>query len=167
MKFDAEDQDAVDAERGYAVRGEREVRLREWFSVREAGEKPRDFKRLVWRLQQRRVWAKKAPEKKAKIYDYRRAWAKRNKERVLECAREHKRKRRAAKIGWAKDEVAKKRAVRAIASQKRRAELVYTCVVCGAQWCKLGRIPPRPPKYCSQACDSRAGYLRAKAAGKR
>lgn len=58
-------------------------------------------------------------------------------------------------------------AKRALETQRRREQTVYTCRVCGSYWSPLGRLPTRPPTYCSQACRSREGYRRAKARGTR
>lgn len=162
-RFDTEDLKNRDAEQGYSVRGEREVRMREWFSLREHGEGPRDFKRLVWALQQRRAWAKKAPERKARIFAYRKKWAKEH----PETARDWKRRGRAAQAPWWQKQLARKREKFAEVSAKRRA-VPWTCVVCGVQWCTVGRLPAGfKPKYCSQSCRGRAAYQRAKKAGKR
>ncbi len=124
-----------------------------------------DFRRLVWRLQAKKYWAAKNPISKARIKEYRRQWRLQHKAHCQRLTRDWKREARKDPAYRAK-QAAAHRAATAIKSQKRRAELIYTCVVCGAQWCRLGRIPARPPKYCGQRCRSRANYLRAKAAGK-
>ena len=122
-------------------------------------------RRLSWRKFAKKWWANATPEQKAKVYAYRQQWARENWGRVLESGRKAKRKRRAKPGAWAA-ELSEKRARRAAETQARRAELVYTCSSCGSQWCQLGRIPSRPPKYCTQACRARANYLRGKAAQK-
>jgi hypothetical protein len=60
---DREDQEKLDAELGYSVRGEREVKLREWFSLREEGERAGDFDRKVAVLRAKK-WAKEHPERR-------------------------------------------------------------------------------------------------------
>jgi len=170
MKFDAEEQEKADAELGYSVRGEREVRLREWMSVREEGEAPGDFDRLVGRLRQRKYWKNMAPASKARIRAYRKQWAAENKERYQAAVNRCKRQRRKLKTPGFVREMEARRALRLQERIARHAAAVFVCVVCGAQWCAslLKELPrAHAPKYCTQTCRSRAGYLRARAAGKR
>jgi hypothetical protein len=141
----------------------RQAAMADWEFRR--GKEARDFQRLVWRLQAKKYWANKNPESKARIQEYRREWARKHRERMNEYSRKAKKKLRANSKYRAK-ELAKKRAKHAEKSAAMRADRVYTCVVCGAQWCQLGRIPSRPPKYCTQSCRGRANYQRGKAAGK-
>lgn len=122
-------------------------------------------RKLSWRKHAKKWWANATPEQKAKVYAYRQQWAREHWDSVLESGRRAKRKRRARPGIWAA-ELAEKKRKRELARQQRRAELVYTCDVCGAQWCQLGRIPARPPKYCTQPCRARANYRRGKAAQK-
>jgi len=173
-RLDAEDRGAIDAERGYSVRGEREVKLREWFSLREEGEHSGDFERLVWRLRARKYWKQKKetnPSSHRRILDYRKQWARDNKERYRKAVNEARRRGRKTlhSPGYVRERELKlkRRREERIA---RHAAAVFTCVVCGAQWCAslLKELPrSNAPKYCMQKCRSRAGYLRAKAAGKR
>ena len=148
------------AELGYREASAREVRLREWM----AAPPDEDFQRLIWRLQARKYWQAKNPESKARILEYRRQWAKDHPEQVRASMLASKRRFNARNRERL---VAEKRAKYAAKSQARREATVYVCQLCGAEWCQIGRIPSRPPKFCSQPCKSRIGYLRAKAAGKR
>lgn len=125
-----------------------------------------DFQRLVWRLQAKKYWAAKDPERKARIRAYRAQWAKDNAERYREAVNACKRRRR-TKPEVREAEAAERRAKRAEATQRRREQTVYTCRVCGSYWSPLGRLPARPPTYCSQPCRSRENYRRARARGKR
>lgn len=123
-------------------------------------------RRLSWRKFAKRWWNETAtPEQKARIYAYRQQWARENWQKVLESGRKAKKKRRARPEVREQEAQAKRRA-REPARNQRRAELVYTCAVCGVRWCQLGRIPARPPKYCTQSCRGRANYLRGKSAAK-
>ena len=133
--------------------------LLDWQHKREA----KEFQRLVWRLQARKYWAAKDPERKQRIYEYRRQWALDHPERVKEYNAKAKAKRRAdPKVRAA--EAREKRERRAVQSQKRRARTVYTCIVCGTQWSPVGRIPSRPPHTCNNGarCKSRLQWLRRK-----
>lgn len=122
------------------------------------------FRRLVWRLQAAKYWRAKNPASKARIMAYRARWRETHREQYNAACAKAKRKRRAnPKIREAEN--AERRATRAIESQKRRAETVYTCRVCGSYWSPVGRLPTRPPTYCGTACSSRANYLRGKARG--
>lgn len=127
------------------------------------------FKRIVRRLQWRKFAAKKwrtmSAEAKAAVVEYRKQWARDHPDVMRESSRAAKRRRR-AKPKIRNAENAKRRAQRAKETQRRRAELVYTCAVCGVQWCQLGRIPAVAPRYCAQSCKSKASYQRGKAAGK-
>ncbi len=132
------------------------------------GREEREFaqlcRRLSWSKFAKKWWATATPEQKAKVYSYRQKWARENWQSVLESARRSKKKRRARPEVRANEALAKREA-RMPARELRRAELVYTCATCGVQWCQLGRIPSRPPKYCTQSCRARANYLRGKASG--
>lgn len=167
----AEDREAVEAERGYAIRGEREVRLREWLSLREEGEKPGDFKKLVWRLRARKYWKNKEPASRARILAYRKQWAKDNRDRYREAVNQAKRKgRKLLHRPCYVRELEQKRARRLRERIERHAAAIFRCVVCGAEWCtalRIGLPKAFAPKYCMQRCRSRAAYLRARAAGKR
>lgn len=134
-----EDQEAIDAELGYSVRGEREVRLREWFSLREDGERAGDFDRLVSNLR-----AKK--------------WAKENPGRRLEIGRKWDRGHRA-------EATVRVRAWR----HTRTKGKVFMCSnrECDVQWCRVPGGNLRGNKraiYCSPRCFNRERYLRTKTA---
>jgi hypothetical protein len=134
---DREDVEAMEAERGYSVRSTREVRLREWFSLREEGEAPGDFKRLVDVLR-----AKK--------------WAKANPERYLEIHRLSDRRHRSEALVRVKNW-----------RHARIRSLVFTCASreCDVQWCRVpgGQLRGnKRPIYCSSACFNREGYLRSR-----
>lgn len=73
-----EDAEAIDAERGYSVRGEREVRLRDWFSLREADGGPKEFAKLLVRLRTKK-WIRDNP---AKAAESRANWGRRNQARL-------------------------------------------------------------------------------------
>lgn len=133
---------------------------------KELSEFARLCRRLSWRKYAKAWWATAALEQKARVYAYRQEWARRNWQKVLESGRRAKKKRR-SRPEVREHEARQKREAREPARLRRRAELVYTCAVCGAQWCQLGRIPSRPPKFCTQSCRSRANYLRGKSSGKR
>ena len=161
------------AELGYRTAGARELAMRDWLSLQgERGEvaaSPRDFKRLVWRLQQRKYWKAKPADRKRRIQEYRRQWALAHAEAVRKSAIKCKRRRRRLKTPGFIREMAARKAKRKAEQFQRRASTVFACVVCGAEWCIA---PPRElpkgqkPKYCSQPCRSRANWLRSKAAGK-
>jgi hypothetical protein len=138
----------------------RAAALLDWQARREGTQDP-EFKRLVWRLQARNYWAAKAPERKARIYQYREEWRRRNYEHVRALHNAWRRARRADPEYWAR-ELAKKRARHAAKSAARRAATIYTCEVCGKQWGPdpKKRIPTNPPKYCSTRCHSKAQYRR-------
>ena len=126
-----------------------------------------EFRRLIWRLQAKKYWAAKDPDRKAAIVAYREKWREEHRELHNAYSRKAKRKRRSnPEIRAA--EIAEKRAKRAVGRQQRRAATVYTCQVCGTQWSPLGRLPSRPPSYCPNgaACRSKANYQRGKADGK-
>lgn len=163
-------QESREAEQGYGEIGARELRLREWASLRgerdEPAPTPLAFKRLVWRLQAKKYWRAKNPESKAKIIAYRKAWAEVHKEQYRAAVNAAKRRRRAHPEIRA-EEAAEKRARRAVKTRARRDATVYSCAVCGVQWSPVGgRLPSRPPKYCTQPCRSRANYRRGRAQGK-
>ena len=138
--------------------------IAEWRFRKEQGD-PK-FRQLVWRLQAKKYWAAKSPDRKARIYAYRRQWAKEHPERVRAMMVRAHRKFRSDPRNR-EHEARQKREKRAVGSQARRAATVYTCVVCGAQWSPVGRIPTRPPIYNSLSCRNRVQYARARAAGKR
>lgn len=152
------DEDGVP--RGFQIG--RSAALLDWQHKREA----KEFLRLVWRLQAKKYWAAKDPERKRRIYEYRRQWAQDHPEAVRQMMAKAKEKYRSRPQNRAK-EAMQKRERRAVEREKRRAETVYTCVECGAQWSPIGRIPSRPPKYCSLSCRGKVAYRRDKAAGKR
>ena len=158
--MDPEDRDKLDAERGYREVSIREVRMGDWLVLGSRQERD-EFQRLIWRLQARKHWKAKDPERKARILAYRRQWALDHPERVKEYMRKAKAKRRDS--GATAKESRKRRA-------KKRAEriesIVYTCTVCGQRWQPdpSRRLPSRRPKYCSQRCRSRAANQRLKEA---
>ena len=141
----------------------RQAALAEWRLRKEIDDD--DFVHLVWRLQARKYWKAKNPTSRARILEYRRQWRLQHIDRFRASVRAAKLRRRADPLKRAHDN-AMRRQLRASKSAERRAALVYTCVVCGAQWSKPGRIPPVPPKYCSQSCRGKANYARGKAQGK-
>jgi hypothetical protein len=152
---------------GYSVTGTRAAGIHEWLLKREDPRRDPEFRRLVWRLRAKRDWATKSPERKSAIRAYRKQWYEDNKERCFELAAKWKRERRKDPT-YREAENATKRAKRAVETEQRRRSIVYTCEQCGAQWSNFkGRIPSRPPKYCSSSCRARANYERGKAAGKR
>ena len=158
-----DDQEAIDAELGYSVRGEREVKHREWFSLREEGEGPRTFKLLIKALQARRYWREASPERRARMVAYRKQWAAEHPEAVKKAVQECKRRQRKAKTPAFLREVANKRARRRRELVERHASAVYTCTVCGAQWCTAlhVQLPKKfKPKYCGSTCRGRACYSR-------
>lgn len=100
--------DDLHAELGYRSSGRREVRVREWFSLRgeptEAAPTPRAFKQLVAQLRNGR----------------------------------HNPPRHAA--------------MKLARALERRGH-VFTCSVCGAEWCAIGKHPNGTvPKVCSRDC---------------
>jgi hypothetical protein len=138
VSYEAEDLEKLDAERGYQVRGEKEVRLREWFSLREADGGPKEFGRLVDRLRARK-WAKENPSRRLQIG---RSWAARNRARETARVRD-----------W---------------RHRKTREQVTTCAnrECDVQWCPVPGGNLRGNKrriYCSQTCFNRERYLRRKA----
>lgn len=138
----------------YQIIGTRSRGIEEWKQRKEAEE----FERLIDRLRQQKYWRNLPLEKKRQIIEKRKQWARQNPERVRESARKAKKKRRANG-----KEAAERRRRRAELRQERRAATVYTCGNCGAQWSPVGRIPSRPPKWCSTRCASAAQYEREKA----
>lgn len=131
----------------------RAAALAEW-SIRKEIDDP-EFKqlceRLRWRNYAKKKWARLSPEEKRKINAYREEWRRQHPERCREISREAQRRRRQDKKKRDKDNAAR-RAEFQRKTQIRRSETVYICAECGAQWCQLGRIPSRPPKYCSRVC---------------
>lgn len=150
-----------EAELGYSEVSARELRLRDWEITRV----DRDFQKLVWRLQAKKYWAAKAPERKARIKAYRAQWQRDHRERMNELQRARRKKN--GRVYSAK-ELATRKANRAAEKLARHAAAVWTCEVCGAQWCTplhLG-LPRFTPKWCSTAHKSRAATERRIAAGK-
>jgi hypothetical protein len=138
--------------------------LSDW-RIRKEIEDP-EFQHLVWRLQARKYWRAKNPASKARIYEYRREWRRRNYDRYRAAVNACRRRLRANPEYWAR-ELATKRARHALKSATRRAATVYTCLWCGA---KFGpdpkkRIPTRPPQYCPRPrqCIRQAWWARNKA----
>jgi hypothetical protein len=153
---------------GYSVTGTRAQGIHDWLLKREDPKRDPEFKRLVWRLLAKRHYANLSPEKKAAYRAYRKQWYEDNKDHCNEMVAKWKRERRAKDPAYREAEAKAKRERRAAETEQRRRSIVYTCEQCGAQWQNFkGRIPSRPPKYCSRSCASRANYLRGKAAGKR
>lgn len=138
--------------------------LAEW-SIRKEIDDP-EFERLIGRLQQKRYWANLDPETKARIRSYREQWKEENREQYRAAVRNAKRRGRADGARWYENEKCRKREKFKKNDTQRMRKEVYTCVVCGAQWCiARGRIPSRRPKYCSQPCRSKANYERGKTRG--
>lgn len=149
--MDLEQREDIAAERGYRELGEREVRQREWFSLRgdprEIAPTPRSFKRLVVSLQ----WQAKPAHKKAAIYAARRRWA-------ADHPDAHRRiwRRRNAKVRLTPDlylaKLAAQRQRRANGKAARLAGTTFVCLRCEVAWCPVGRIPSRRPRWCSGRC---------------
>lgn len=161
-----EDREEIEAELGYRVRGEREVRLREWFSLREEGETPRQFDLLVKALRARKYWKTASPERKARAIAYRRRWALAHPEATAAAVAKCKRRRRKLRTPAFLREEAARKAKRKAELIARHAEAIFTCTRCGAQWCSALYVPlPKlfKPKYCGNACRGRACYERRKA----
>lgn len=122
-------------------------------------------RRLSWRKYAKARLARMTTEEKARIAEYKRVWRARNRDRCNARDAATKRQARARGAKWYKNE-RRRRKRNEETERKERRKQVYTCVVCGAQWCiGLGRIPTTPPKYCSQPCRARANYERGKARG--
>ena len=139
MRLAVEDQEKADAELGYSVRGEHEVRLREWFSLREEGERAGDFDRLVSVLRAKK-WAKENPARRRAIG---RAWEAR-----------HRAQKTAQIRRW---------------RHAKARERVFMCAnrECDVQWCRVPAGNLRGNKrqiYCSPRCFNRERYLRSRAA---
>ena len=140
MSYDAEDLERLDAERGYSERGEREVRLREWFSLRdENGAGPKEFEKVVNRLRVKK-WVKENPERRQAI--------------ALRYARKPESKARQRELG------VKRRRARWIAAKSH-----VTCAGCGVEFCSVvaarGNVGR---KFCTDNCQARTAY-RAKHPG--
>lgn len=133
----------------------RAAALSEWKFRREADDPA--FKRLVLRLQARKQWADKTPEKKSRIREYRQTWEQANRAERLAATNQARRKRRTKAIRA--KEAAAKRARRA----ERRIGIVYVCLQCGQRWQQdpEKRFPSRRPDYCSRSCRAKAAYRRA------
>lgn len=130
-----EDQDDIDAERGYSTVGGREQRLRDWFALHEAGEKAGDFEKVINRLRVKKWQRENVDKHRAKGLRYYR------------------------KPGIAERQIARSRARRL--ERHRRSGAVVTCTECGVEFCCVH--PPRggrPRKYCSTACMQRERYQR-------
>jgi hypothetical protein len=127
------------AELGYRTAGQREVSLREWFSLQgEKGEPlatPKAFASAIAVLRAKR-WAKNNPERKAEIS---RRWAHAHAaEKVVQVKRWRHRKTKAR---------------------------VFVCASpeCDVSWCRVpsGRLHGNIRiKFCSARCRNRAKYLR-------
>lgn len=140
-RLSGEDQEKRDAEQGFVVRGEKEVRLREWFSLHEAGEKAGDFDKRVAVLRAKK-WAKEHPERR----------------KAIALRYMHKPEVKARQL---KQQKARRH-------DRIKAGAVYTCQWkrCGVQWCQLPWAAKGPRKlYC---CDSHSSmaYADRKKSGK-
>jgi hypothetical protein len=131
--------DDLHAELGYRTAGQREIAMREWYSLQgERGEPlatPRAFESAVAVLRAKR-WAKNNPERKREIS---RSWAHRN---------------AAAKVAQVKRW-----------RHKKTREKVFVCATpdCNVSWCRVpfGRLRGNMrQKFCSPSCRDRAKYLR-------
>lgn len=98
MTFDRDSyrEDRAD-ELGYSEVSARELKLRDW----EIARVDRDFERLVWRLQAKKYWAAKAPERKARIKAYRAQWQRDHRDRMNELQRARRKAVRAILAGLA------------------------------------------------------------------
>lgn len=132
--------------------------LSDWLFRKEQDE----FKRLVWRVQAQQYWARKTPEQKEHAYAYRRQWAKDHPESVKRSAKKSKAKYRQDPT---RAEAENRRAKRRAESAVRRAATVYECDHCGSQWSPVGRIPCRPPRWCSIKCRNAHTLEARRAAG--
>jgi hypothetical protein len=136
VKLSAEDREDIDAELGYSVRGERDVRLRDWMSLRgedgEAARSPREFEALVNRLRAKK-WANENPERRRAIAN-RYALKPENMARSIANAR----KRRLERV---------------------RGRVV-ACGDCGAEFCQVRPKRGIQRAFCSVNCQARAAYHR-------
>lgn len=133
------------AELGYRTTGQREIRQREWFSLRgEASEPiptPREFAKVVNRLRAKK-WAKENPERRKEIA--RRYYQKPDKKaRQLELA-----------------------AKRYKARQRTEAR-VFTCRECSAEFCKAPWTKGPLPNFCRDACYQVNRYHRLRPGARR
>lgn len=128
------------AELGYRTTGQREVRAREWFSLRgEANEPlstPKAFEKKIATLRATK-WAKENPERR-KTNANRYANKPENSKHSVDLARERR-------------------------QQRHRGEAkVFTCadVDCRLQWCLVpwAKRGGRPQRFCSATCCARAKY---------
>ncbi len=134
------------AELGYRTAGQREVAVREWFSLQGERDEPlptpRAFEKKILVLRAKK-WAKANPERRAEIS---RAWAHRN---------------AAAKV----EQVKRWR-------HRKTKEKVFVCATpgCDVSWCRVpfGRLRGNiRPKFCSPSCRDHAKYLRKHPAARR
>lgn len=157
-----EDQDALDAERGHRAIGLREARLREWYSLREEGEKAGDFNRLVHRLMGRRRQAayRRRVFASGRSREMMRTWRANAARRMaaagtLEKWLAHERKRSTARtrryrVRW-RDKL----------KARRFVAVVRTCAQCGREWSNVDVAGRK--KFCSDACRTRSLYDRKNA----
>jgi len=136
----AEHAEDLHAELGYRTAGQREVRQREWFTLRgEADEPlptPKAFARKIAVLRAVK-WQRENPERR-KVIANRYAQKPENAKHSIDLARE--RRQRA----------------------HREAAEVFTCATadCGAQFCLVpwAKRGGRPQRFCSGACQARHRY---------
>lgn len=139
----AEREEDLHAELGYRTAGQREVRQREWFSLRgKPGEPiatPREFAKVVNRLRVLK-WQKANPQKKrANGLKYSRKPEKRSRQLTLSAKRYQERRR----------------------EERQRADaVVFTCRECEVMFCKAPWTKGPSPNFCQNACYQRNKYHR-------
>ena len=138
----AEHTEDLHAELGYRTAGQREVRQREWFSLRGNADEPlptpKAFTRKVAVL--RAVKWNREHRERHREHANRYALKPENSKRSIDNARERRHR------------------------QHRKEAKVYTCAAddCRLQWCLVpwARCGGRAMRFCSQACCARAKYRR-------
>lgn len=135
----AAERDEIDAERGHRLVGVREVRLREWFALREEGEKPDAHRRLVQRLREKRYLASLPPERIVR-------------KRALHT--EASRRWRSDRDNYKRERMKQKRK-RHAEQAARRAATKVVCQWCGKTW-PIANNPNqlKSKKWCSWICKN-------------
>lgn len=135
-----EREEDLHAELGYRTAGQREVSLREWFSLRGSAEEPLPTPKAF----ERKIAVLRAVK-----------WQRENPERRKAIANRYARKPENAKHSI---DLARERRHRA----RREAAEVITCATadCGAQFCLVpwAKRCGLPPRFCSVACQARHRY---------
>ena len=143
MSSRQEREEDLHAELGYRTAGQREVRQREWFSLRgdpnEPIPTPGEFAKVVDRLRVVR-WQKANPEKKrAKALRY-----------------YYKPDKKARQQAYAKKRYQEK----SRDERKRVPARIFVCRECQAEFCKAPWSRGPAPVFCREACYSRNKYHR-------